>query len=62
MMKEQFDYVDRFMMHAELYMLLSGKAAGDLTADDMDKIEQHINLLKLQDNCEKQPTTSMQPE
>ena len=61
-MKEKFDYVDRFMMHAELYMLLSGKVAGDLTTDDMDKIEQHINLPKLQDNREKQTTISMQPE
>ena len=43
-MQTQLDYVERFMMHTELYMVLTGKAAADLTGDDMMKIGDHIDI------------------
>lgn len=51
-MQTQLDYVERFMMHTELYMVLTGKAAAELTGDDMMKIGDHIDMQQRLDHYE----------
>ena len=48
-MSKRMDYVERFMMHTELYMLLTGKHAHDLTLTDIDRISGHIDLMQQQE-------------
>ncbi len=36
--------IERFMMHTELYLLLTGKDARELTRNDMDKVSEHMEL------------------
>jgi hypothetical protein len=55
MMKNRLNYVDRFMMHTELYMLLSGKVASELTTQDMKKIGSHVDMQQEQENIGQQP-------
>jgi len=37
-------YTERFIMHTELYMLLTGKDAQQLSLEDMERIGALINL------------------
>ena len=43
-MSMQTEYVERFMMHARLYMVTTGKRAHDLTLSDMDRISRLIEM------------------
>ena len=43
------NYIERFMMHTELYMVLTGKQAQELTQEDMDRICRHINAIRQQE-------------
>ena len=43
-MSIQTEYVERFMMHARLYMVSTGKRAREFTLSDMDQISRHIEM------------------
>ena len=47
-MTTKMNYLERFMLHTELYMVLTGKQAEDLTMHDIDKISDHLDLLRQQ--------------
>lgn len=48
-MAMQNNYIEQFLMHTQLYIVLSGKSAEELTVDDMDKISGHIDMQRAEE-------------
>ena len=56
-MEPRMAYTERFMMHTELYMLLTGKNARELTNDDMERIGRYLELDENRDRYFQYPAS-----
>lgn len=49
-METNSEYTERFIMHTELYMLLTGKDAQELSLEDMERIGSYLNTQNQHEN------------
>jgi|GEM_PF-4853612 len=59
-MKTNSDYTARFVMHTELYMILTGKNAQELSLDDMQRIGDYLNLQNQQETISANKACSLE--